>query len=139
MKKLLLIVFNAILMCLCFIPNLIVANAANALSLTFALTSNNQSVVYAQKGQEVEVSFELKRTDSNASYVLTSFENWIHYDRDFFEFVEGSIVCKDTGTNVSWNDNLTYGKIVQCSNMSLTGKTYASPATICTFMDKIRK
>ena len=136
MKKFVLIILNAILACLCFMPNWLVANAEGAFSLKFALTANNgRSVVYAEQNEVITVSFVMQRTDSNENYTTNGFQNYIRYDSSFFEYVENSIVCMDTGSATAKLDNsLTYGKIIQCQNM---GKTYEANFVFCIFQLKV--
>ena len=106
MKKFVLIILNAILACLCFMPNWLVANAEGAFSLKFALTANNgRSVVYAEQNEVITVSFVMQRTDSNENYTTNGFQNYIRYDSSFFEYVENSIVCMDTGSATAKLDN----------------------------------
>ena len=104
-------------------------------SLEFALSSNGKQVVMANHNDVITVSFTMQRTDSNESYTINGFQNYIYYDLSFFEFVEGSIVCNDTGSATAKKQNsITYGEIIQCQNM---GKSYESTFVFCSFQLKI--
>lgn len=139
MKKIITVFLNIILSFFIFMPTLVKANAEGskgAISLNFALTVDDfQSVVLAEEGEIITVSFKMQRTDSNEAYTTSGFQNYIHYDLSFFEFVEGSIVCNDTGSaTAKKQSSLTYGEIIQCQNM---GKTYQSDFVFCTFQLKV--
>ena len=113
----------------------IFAKEQSAPSLEFALSSNGKQVVMANHNDVITVSFTMKRTDSNESYTTNGFQNYIHYDLAFFEFVEGSIVCNDTGSATAKKQNsITYGEIIQCQNM---GKSYENTFVFCSFQLKI--
>ena len=107
MKKIIVFILNLILACSFWIPTCITVNADEAqpvFSLQFTLTANNgYSVVAAQPGDVITVAFTMKRTDSNEDYTTNGFQNYICYDRSFFEFVEGSTVCNDTGMAIVQN------------------------------------
>ena len=113
----------------------IFAKEQSEISLDFALTSDGNQVVMANHNDVITVSFIMQRTDSNESYTTNGFQNYIHYDLSFFEFVEDSIVCYDTGSATAKKQNsITYGEIIQCQNM---GKSYESTFIFCTFQLKI--
>ncbi len=140
MMKKIIIVFLNIILSFCFlVPTWITVNAEQAqgaFSLKFALTDDNgQSVVVAEHGDVITVSFRMQRTDSNENYSTNGFQNYIHYDLSFFEFVEGSIICNDTGNATAKKQNsITYGEIIQCQNM---GKFYEADFVFCTFQLKV--
>lgn len=108
----------------------------NPLSLKFSLLSNDGlQVVFANQNDIVTVSFVMERTDANEAYTTNGFQNYINYDLSFFELVEDSIVCYDTGSAVAKPQNsITYGQIIQCQNMS---NSYESSFLFCSFQLKV--
>ena len=77
----------------------------------------------------------MKRTDLSANYNTNGFQNYIHYDLSFFEFVDGSITCFDTGSaSAKKMNSITYGEIVQCQNMA---NGYSADFVFCTFKLKV--
>lgn len=104
-------------------------------SLNFILNSDGNQVVMANHNDIITISFIIERADANTVYTTNGFQNYIHYDRSFFEFVEDSIVCNDTGSASAKKQNsITYGEIIQCQNM---GKTYGNRFVFCTFQLKV--
>ena len=139
MKKIITIFLNLILSFCFLMPTLTTVNAdepQGAFALEFTLEADGgQSIITAAKDDVITVSFRMKRTDSNEEYVTNGFQNYIHYDLSFFELVEDSIVCYDTGNATAKKQtSITYGEIIQCQNM---GKTYASDFVFCTFELKV--
>ena len=139
MKKILIFFLNIILSVCCLVPTWITGNAQEArgaFSLKFALTSvGGQSIIAAGQGDVITVSFKIQRTDSNQNYITNGFQNYIHYDLSFFEFVEDSIVCElDGNATAKKQTSLTYGEIIQCQDMS---KTYESDFVFCSFQLRV--
>ena len=139
MKKLIAIILNIFLACSLFIAPKVTVKAEGtqqgAFALKFVLTADNQSVVLANTDDIITVTFTMQRTDSTDDYMTNGFQNYINYDLSFFEFVEGSIVCYDTGSATAQKlTSLTYGEIIQCSNM---GKSYPANFVFCTFQLKV--
>ena len=120
--------------CLLVSMQMIVAGAAEQeeLALQFVLSADGgEQVVLADQGDEITVSFIMRRTDAEAAYTLNGFQNYIHYDLDFFELVEESIVCNGTGSSSAKKLNsITYGEILQCQNMS---GSYEEEFAFCSF------
>ena len=113
------------------------AKAQAAFSLKFSLTAAGSSVVTAEQGDVITVSFTMQRTDSNQAYTAFGYQNYIHYDLSFFEYVEDSIVCCDTGNvTVKKQDSIEYGEIIQCQKMGNTA--YAPEFVVCTFQLKVK-
>ncbi len=139
MKRTAALIFSLILACLCML-SMHKAVGAKALqgsfSLNFSLTDEvGRSVINALPNDVITVTFTMQRTDSNEDYAINGFQNYIHYDRSFFEFVDGSIVCYDGETATAKKQNsLTYGEIIQCQNM---GNSYAASFIFCTFQLKV--
>ncbi len=102
------------------------------LALDFVLTAGEgSSVVMAETGDEITVSFILRRTDSDEGYATSGFQNYIHYDLSFFELVEDSILCYDTGNATAKKQtSLTHGEILQCQSM---GSAYEARMVFCSF------
>ena len=139
MKKIIVIFLDIILAFSLLMPTSIKASAEQVMSditLDFVLSNEeNQSVVAAQPGHIINVYFTMKRTDSLEDYTVNTWQNFIHYDTAFFEFVEGSIVCNDTGMATALKDvNLSYGDIIQCQNIF---QTYTSDFVFCSFQLKV--
>lgn len=139
MKKLIVLIFNIILACSCFATTAINASAKEsqaAFSLEFELTADNgESVVMVDEGDVITVTFSILRSDSSENYKTNGFQNYIHYDLNFFEFVEGSVTCFDDGAAVAKKQNsITFGEIIQCQNMD---KTYSAAFVFCTFKLKV--
>lgn len=103
-----------------------------ALSLSFALTAKDgKAVVMTEQGAVITVSFLMRRTDADEGYTMNGFQNYIHYDLDFFELVDGSVVCHDPGMATAKKQNsITYGEIVQCQSM---GSSYDALFVFCSF------
>ena len=138
-KKLLALILNIALVFSLAFSNTQKVNAEESqagLSLEFALTAENgETALSVNHNEVITISFVMTRTDLNESYSVNAFQNYIHYDLNFFELVEGSIVCYDTGSAVAKRqDNITWGEIVQCQNM---GQTYEANFVFCTFKLKI--
>lgn len=139
MKKII-VAFLNIIFAFCFLTTTgLMAKAEGtqgAFSLEFRLTANNgRSYVEAQQDDVITVSFTMQRSDADESYTMSGFQNYIHYDLAFFEFVEDSIVCYDTaGSTAKKQNSIEYGEIIQCQSM---GKTYASEFVFCTFQLKV--
>ena len=138
-KKILVLIFNLMLVCSFMISAQIVAMAdvlQGAFAVKFALTAgNDKQVVMVDSGDVITVSFKIQRTDSDEAYTTNGFQNYIHYDRSFFEFVDGSIVCNDTnGATAKKQNSITYGEIIQCQNMSAS---YEKTFVFCTFQLKV--
>lgn len=139
MSKKTTLVFSIAALCVLIIAMCITASAATSqggFALKFNLVADgNSNVAMANKGDVITVSFVMSRTDSDEKYATNGFQNYIHYDLSFFEFVEGSIVCNDTGMAVAKKHNsITHGEIIQCQNM---GKSYDSDFVFCTFQLRV--
>lgn len=139
LKKITALIFTLAIIFICEASIYVSANAHNAdnsPSLKFSLTSEAGSqVIFAEKNDIITVRFVIDRTDSDEAYTISGFQNYIHYDLSFFEFVDGSIVCLDTGSAVAKKQNsITYGETVQCQNM---GNTYTGSFVFCTFQLKV--
>ncbi len=138
MKKLLIFILNVLLFCSFLTPATAVVGAEESQSsptLEFVLTSNEKSALTVENNDVITISFVILRTDSNEDYAINAFQNYLHYDLSFFEFVEGSIVCNDTGSAVAQRLNsITYGEIIQCQNMATT---YNSSFVFCTFQLRV--
>ncbi len=138
-KKSLLLVFLVFLATFLFvnIPSLMVAKAETDVAVNFELLVNDKNVVLVDKDDIVTVDFIIKRTDSNENYTTNGFQNEIYFDMDAFDFVEGSIVCYDSGMfTAKYQDNIEHGKIIQCANM---GRTYSAEFKFCSFQLKAKK
>lgn len=82
--------FLALLMIVgCFSVSVFAAGAA----VTFDLTCDGKNDVIAEQNDIIEVKFAILRTDADEAYAINALQNYIIYDEDFFEFVEGSAVC----------------------------------------------
>ena len=142
MKKTVALILNLILIASFIFAIQITASAAEpsqsneSFNLQFELTADNgRSVYLVNPGQVITVSFTMKRTDSIENYTTNGFQNYIHYDLSFFEFVENSIVLYDTGiASAKKLNSITHGEIVQCQNM---GSTYVSEFLFCTFQLRV--
>ena len=75
----------------------------NSMNFQFVLSCGEKSSVSVPKGEEVTVTFTLKRNASgtSAGYAMYAMQNEIVYDSDFFELVEGSVMTRD---DVEWTD-----------------------------------
>ena len=98
------------------------AGSKSEISLLFTLSSEDgEQVLMADHDDVITVIFTMSRTDAEEGYSINGFQNYIHYDLDFFELVEGSVVCYDTGNAVAKKQNsITFGEIIQCQNMANT-------------------
>ena len=137
MKKLIAIIFNIMLVCsLLVFTNVSASAQTGAFALEFSLTNESgESVITVNPGDEITVYFNMKRTDLSANYNTNGFQNYIHYDLSFFEFVDGSITCFDTGSaSAKKMNSITYGEIVQCQNMA---NGYSADFVFCTFKLKV--
>ena len=144
MKKLIIWILNIVFVCLFLTSTMVTASAEEsksqapqgAFSLTFALTDDNgKSVIMAKTNDVVKVSFRMKRTDLDEEYTVNVFQNYIHYDLTFFEFVQDSIVCYDSGMATAKKmTNLTYGEIILCQNMD---ERYEQEFVFCSFELKV--
>lgn len=112
------------------------STSENPLSLKFSLLSEDgKQVVFAKPNDTITVSFIMERLNSEENYTTNGFQNYINYDRSFFELVDDSIVCYDTGAAIAKRQNsITYGEIVQCQNM---GSSYDASFVFCTFKLKV--
>ncbi len=135
-RKILALIFNIMLVCSLFVFTNVSASAQTEIGLEFSLTNENgESVITVNPGDEITVYFNMKRTDSSENYSTNGFQNYIHYDLSFFEFVEGSITCFDTGSaSAKKLDSIAYGEIVQCQNMA---NSYLANFVFCTFKLKV--
>ena len=134
-NRLLSIIFSIMLLCCLSLTTSVTAFAQDLFSVEFSLSVNNKQVVSAGQNDVITVSFTMTRTDSNENYTTNGFQNKIYYDLEFFEFVEGSIVCYDTGSAIAKKqNNIAHGEIIQCQNF---GKTYESSFVFCTFQLKV--
>ena len=135
-RKILALIFNIMLVCSLFVFTNVSASAQTEMGLEFSLTNENgESVITVNPGDEITVYFNMKRTDSSENYSTNGFQNYIHYDLSFFEFVEGSITCFDTGSaSAKKQTSLTYGEIIQCQNMA---NSYLANFVFCTFKLKV--
>lgn len=139
MKKIIAIFLNVFLVFTLFMaPKTAVkaeAEQQGAFALKYVLAAENNSTVLAETGDIITVSFIMQRTDSEEDYITNGFQNYIYYDLSFFEFVEGSIVCNDTGNATAQKlTSLEYGEVIQCQNM---GKSYPANFVFCTFQLKV--
>ena len=110
--------------------------ATDSFSLRFSLLTDDGSQVFmAHKNDIITVNFLMERTDSQAAYTTNGFQNYIYYDTSFFELVEDSIVCYDTGKAIAKKQNsITHGQIIQCQNMA---NTYEASLIFCSFRLKV--
>ncbi len=134
-KRKIILIFNLLLVVLMMLTTQLSVFATatpGELSLGFVLTDENgKQVVMADPGDLITVSFAMERTDADEGFETNGFQNYIHYDLGFFELVEDSIVCYDTGNATAKRQtSITYGEIVQCQNM---GNTYEGRFVFCTF------
>ena len=129
------LIFNLLLVVLMMLTaqlSVFAAEIPDELSLGFKLTDENgKQVVVADQGDVITVTFAIERTGADGEFTTSSFQNYIHYDLGFFELVEDSIVCYETGSaTAKRQDSITYGEIIQCQNM---GNSYEGRFVFCTF------
>ena len=107
------------------------AEQKSDIKLQFALKTDDY---FAEKDDVITVSFEINRTDSDEKYTISSFQNIIRYDNDYFELVDGSIFCyKGEATKkIDTEGNV----VIQCANVFNTAE-YSSTLVCCTFQLKV--
>ena len=138
-KRKVALIFNILLVLLMIIStqlSVFAASSKSPLSLRFTLSADNGGqVVMADQNDVITVTLTMSRTDADEGYAINGFQNYIHYDLDFFELVEDSIVCYDSGSAVAKRQNsITFGEIVQCQNMA---GSYEQEFVFCSFDLKI--
>ncbi len=102
-------------------------------SFTFTLTSGGSSSVDAAIGDEIPVSFVLRRTDSAEDWAMYAWQTEIVYDASVFELVEGSVSAP---SGVGSSLRLSGGVGTVCfSDYSLSKTGDNSPAELgeCSF------
>ena len=106
------------------------------LLLTFSLTAQNgECVISTSPNDLITVNFYIINTSSNNNYTLKGFQNYIHYDLNFFELVEDSVQCYDVNMAVAKKVNsITYGEVIQCENIDTN---YNSNFLFCSFKLKV--
>ena len=92
------------------------AFSVSAISVDFDLTSSEKYRVEAEGGDEITVTFTIRRTDKDEGYSVSALQNYIEYDPAFFEFVEGSAVC-NRGNGFAGKVNTIAGPRVYMTDM----------------------
>ena len=111
------------------------------MTLTFELTSNGKRKVTVKPGDEIEVKFNIRRTDNDEKYIFNLFQNDIIFDKSFFEYVEGSAkVTDDIEGDIGFYIRTTGVPLVKASCFSAnSGKNYYSAyVTFCSFKLKVK-
>ncbi len=75
--------------------------ADEGMSFYFDLSVDGSNQKRVETGDVITVVFKLEREDSTEPYTMYAMQEEIHYDGDFFELVEGSVV---TGEGVATTD-----------------------------------
>lgn len=94
MKKLIAYFLAILMLAGCFSVSVLAVGAA----VSFDLSCGGKNNILAEQNDLIEVTFAIRRTDADESYYINALQNYIIYDEDFFEFVDGSAKCsRDTG------------------------------------------
>lgn len=81
--------------------------ADDGMSFYFDLSVDGSNQKQVKTGDVITVVFKLEREDSTEPYTMYAMQEEIHYDGDFFELVEGSVVSGDgiVTTDIAMVDN----------------------------------
>lgn len=74
-------------------------------SYLYELTVEDKETVEVKKGDTIEVTLKLKRTDLQQPYLMYAMQDEIRYDSSFFEFVEDSEVLSPGVQTISISKN----------------------------------
>ena len=109
--------------------------AGSNVRLQYLLTAGNSSSVAVRTGDEITVTFSIKRTDSSDSYKLNAMDNDIEYDESFFEPVGDITVHKGGHAVAAYDRRLTGNQpIIRLGDM--VGE-YADEEIFCSFKMKV--
>lgn len=134
MKRILSVV-TALFM-LCNIVILPALAADSSVKLTYDLSVNGQNEITVNPGNTIEVVFTVLRTDSDADYSLTAMQNEIMFDRDFFEYVSGSVTAARSEV---FAQQLTRAAGTPIIQTSADGGNFGESEVFCTFRLLIRE
>ncbi len=81
------------------------------LSVRFSLTSNGRHEVTTMTGDVIDVRFSVQRVDDHGEYSVNALQNYIRYDTEFFELVEGSVHCQKSSGSASSQNTLVGPRI----------------------------
>lgn len=111
--------------------------AADHPSLEYRIISDGATTRYAQPGETITVSFNIKRSDSDENYTVYSMQNYIVYDMDFFELVEDSCKAVDV-SKISVKPLTAFGGIVTIQITQINLPTYKSDFIAGEFKLKVK-
>ena len=111
--------------------------AASLPNLEYRITSDGTTTRYAQPGETITVSFNIKRLDSDEDYTVYSMQNYIVYDMDFFELIEDSCKTVDV-SRISVKPLTAFGGIVTIQVTQINLPTYKSDFIAGEFKLKVK-
>ena len=88
MKRILSLILSFTILLTCFSFSV---SANNGKQLLFELSSNGESTIVVDAGEEFTVDFYVQNTTDDDDFGITTLENQIEYKREFFEFVSADL------------------------------------------------
>ncbi len=88
MKRILTLLLACTLLFSCF---LFTASAAPAIELQYELSIDGKNKAIVQAGDTITVDMYLNNITNDDPYLITTLQNEIEFDKDFFEFTEGDV------------------------------------------------
>ena len=117
-------------------------SAAASPALTFALTvdgaelSGEEYIYSASPGDTLTVYFNVIRTDAAEPFALSTIQNEIEFDMDFFDFVDDSIATRYANADADLQTRVYGQRIIKAS--ALGGPDYGIEQTFCEFQLKVK-
>lgn len=133
MKRLLALCLSLGLLCVLMIPTANAAEvSASSIRLTYALSLDEAHTQSVSRGDTVDVTFRMLRTDAAEDYNLGVFQNEIVYDQSFFRYVEGSArSARDRSFDVIFDTRTNNDHIIKAT--ALSGRGYEADMEVCSF------
>lgn len=141
LKKLLSLILSLILL-LTAMTFSVFADEMSDMTLTFDLTSNGSHKITAEPGEIIKVEFNIIRTDSDDRYLFNIFQNDIIFDKNFFEYVEGSAkLCEGINGDIGYYKRTTGIPLVKASCFSVndSANIYTKNVAFCSFELKVKE
>ena len=98
-----------------------------AASYTLSLTANGETELYVAQGDEVTVKLFLinNEIDEDENYDFYSMQDYVRFDREFFEFVDGSITVRQYASGGGLPQNL-FGASAICFDAGAKDRVFVN-------------
>lgn len=122
------ITVTALLSILMFAMLSVTVVAVDAYDITFDISCNNEHEVTVKQGDIITVDFYMERTDKQETFNLSSYQNEIEYDKNFFQLIvpdQWNFRYTPSPESKVDDERLTGGqKVVKIAQIDVNGLNY---------------